>query len=220
MTTPAQRRFDVVNAALAAAASGPGESLAGSNAYELMLAKLYDDKRRLKEIQSVERKVDVKREVLPDYDNWVVGALDGGQGGQDEVLVTVMVWRMDIGDFDEALRIARYVILHDLALPDQYERNVATVLVDEISDTALAMQKEDKSFPLNWLIETHDLTDPLDMPDQARAKLHKALGYELKLSGELKQAAKHYDRALTLNDKIGVKRILTELQAEIAKSSA
>ncbi|HCP77990.1 MAG TPA: terminase, partial [Pusillimonas sp.] len=130
-TTPAQRRFETVMAAQASASAQPGQSLAGSNAYELMLAKLYDDKRRLKEIQSVARKIEVKREILPDYDNWVAGALEQGQGAQDEVLVTVMVWRMDIGDFEEALRIAEYVVKHDLVLPDQYERNVQTVIVDE-----------------------------------------------------------------------------------------
>ncbi len=220
VTTPAQRRFETVMAAQASAAAEPGQSLAGSNAYELMLAKLYDDKRRLKEIQSVERKIEVKREILPDYDNWVAGSLEEGQGAQDEVLVTVMVWRMDVGDFDEALRIASYVVKHDLVLPDQYERNVQTVIVDEISDAALAAQKEGQSFPYNLLWETLSLTDKLDMPDQARAKLHKAVGYELRLANKPTESVEHYERALKLNENIGVKVIIKELKAEIAKGTA
>lgn len=220
MSTPAQRRFERATAAQASADAAPGQSMAGSNAYELMLAKLYDDKRRLKDIQSIERKIEVKREILPEYDSWVDGALEGGQGAQDEILVTVMVWRMDVGDFDEALRIAHYVVEHDLVLPDQYERNVATVVADEIADASLAVQKDGGSFPLGILQEAEALTFQLDMPDQARAKLHKALGYELRAAKQLPQAIEHYERALKLNDKIGVKRIITELEAELVKGTA
>lgn len=69
MSSPAQRRFETVTAAMAAAQSDPGESLAGNTAYELMLAKLDADRRRLKDIQSIERKIEVKREILPEYEN-------------------------------------------------------------------------------------------------------------------------------------------------------
>lgn len=219
MTSPAQRRFDQVTAAQASAAVDPGQKLAGSSAYELMLAKLYDDRRRLKDIQSIERKVEVKREVLPEYDNWVAGALDGGRGGQDDVLVTVMVWRLDTGDYDEALRIAAYVIAHDLVLPDQYERTAPTVVVDEVTDAALRDQKAGKSFPLQLLQEVQALTGKADMPDQARAKLHKALGFEYHAAGDRNQAVEHYEIALRLNERIGVKRLIDELKKEIASQA-
>lgn len=219
MTTPAQRRFDRMSAAQDSALAEPGQSLDGSGAYELMLAKLYDDKRRLKEIQSIERKIEVKREILPDYDSWVAGALEGGRGGQDEVLVTVMVWRLDTGDYDEAVRIAHYVIQHGLVMPDQYERTVPTVIVDEISDAALREQKDGKSFPLQILEEVHALTGELDMPDPARSKLHKALGQEYQSNNDLAPALEHYETALRLNEKIGVKRLIDEIKKEIASQA-
>lgn len=216
MTSPAQRRYHQVVAAQAAAAAVPGEALSGSNAYELMLAKLYDDKRRLKEIQSIERKIDVKREVLPEYDSWVSGALEGGRGGQDEVLVTVMIWRLDAGYYDEALRIANYVVKHELVMPDQYERTVPTVIVDEISDAALRDQKNGQTFSLQILDEVQRLTGDFDMPDQARSKLHKALGHEYHATGNLAQALQHYEVALRLNERIGVKRLIDDIKKEIA----
>lgn len=219
MTSPAQRRYNQVVASQAAAAAEPGETLAGSTAYELMLAKLYDDKRRLKEIQSIERKIEVKREILPEYDSWVTGALEGGRGGQDEVLVTVMVWRLDTGDYDEAVRIAHYVIQHDLVMPDQYERTVPTVIVDEIADAALRVQKDDQRFSLQILEEVQALTGELDMPDPARSKLHKALGHEYQLDNDLTQALEHYEAALRLNDRIGVKRLIDDIKKEIASQA-
>ena len=51
MKSPAQRHFERVSAAQTAAAAAPGESLAGASRYELMLAKLATDRRRLKSIQ-------------------------------------------------------------------------------------------------------------------------------------------------------------------------
>lgn len=220
MTSPAQRRYNKVVAAQESAAANPGQKLAGSNAYELMLAKLYDDRRRLSDIQSIERKIDVKHEILPEYDDWVAGALAGGRGGQDDVLVTVMVWRMDTGDFDEALKIAEYVLEHDLVLPDQYQRTVPTVIVDEVSQAALQIQKDDHSFPIYLLQKVHELTADSDMPDQARAKLHKALGYEYNASNELELALEHYEIALRLDNRIGVKRQIYGLKKQLANENA
>ncbi|EIF79593.1 Phage terminase, endonuclease subunit, partial [Burkholderia pseudomallei 354a] len=108
INTPARAHFNRVSAARAAAAVSPGATMKGATAYELMLAKLAADRRALKGIQSIERKVELKRKLLPEYTDYVAGALSGGRGAQDDVLVTVMVWRIDAGDFDGALAIAAY----------------------------------------------------------------------------------------------------------------
>src|SRR5690606_36111718 len=137
--------------------------------------------------------------------------------------VTVMVWYLDAGSFDDALRIAAYVIKYGLTLSDQYQRNVGTVLVDAVADAALAAQKAASNlaaaFPLQILQEVDTLTSGIDMPDQARVKLCKAIGYELRALGQLAEAQAQYVTALRLDEKSGVKRILTELQADIDKMS-
>ena len=43
-----------------------------------------------------------------------------------------MVWHIDAGNYAQALDIAAYAIKHKLPLPDQYDRNLGTVLIDEI----------------------------------------------------------------------------------------
>ncbi len=177
MTSPARLHQQRVLAERAAREAAPGDPVAGTVS-ELMLAQLYDHRLVLKGIQSVERKIEAKRTFLPTYDAYVDGALAGGQGGEDQVLVTIMVWHLDVGSWPRALDIADYVIQHGLALPDQYSRDAATLLIDETSTAALAgkLAGADAIVALERVAE---LTDGQDVPDQARAKLHKAIGYTL-----------------------------------------
>ncbi|NLC37305.1 MAG: hypothetical protein GX772_12880 [Alcaligenaceae bacterium] len=217
--TPAQRRVAQVRAAQAAATAEAGQQLVGS-AYELMLAKLATDKRRLHEVQSIERKIDIKREILPEYDEWVVSVLDSGRGGQDDVLTTVMIWNIDAGQYSQALDIAEYVLKHGLTLPDQYQRDVPTALVDEVSDAALAAQRQDQPMDLSLLLRLEAMTAGLDMPDQARARLHKAIGMGAKAAGDLPAAQRHLERALQLHSGAGCKRDLADVERLIKKQEA
>lgn len=190
--------------------------------YELMLAKLAEDRRRLKDVQSIERKAEVKRELLPEYSPWIEGVLKGASGRQDDVLMTVMVWRIDVGDVHGALPIARYAIEHQLVLPDQYKRTTACLIAEEAADMAL---KDLEHADIESLAEVLDITAEEDMPDEVRAKLHKAIGYAARhLAGDgtdgtsrayLEGAMSHLQRALALHDRCGVKKDIERLETVI-----
>ena len=219
MKSPAQRHYERVSAELAAASAAPGESLAGASAYELMLAKLATDRRRLKAIQSIERKIDVKRaELLPEYVDYVAGALSGGRGAQDDVLTTVMIWRVDAGDFAGALDIARYALAHRMTLPDQYDRPLATAIAEEFAQAALAAFKLGDTFDAGQLAEVMTLTESADMHDQVRAKLHKALGKALQ-DADRTAALDHLRRALQLDERAGVKQDIARLETELGDAA-
>jgi hypothetical protein len=213
MKSPAQRHFEHVTARQVSAAGGPGESLAGASRYELMLAKLATDRRRLKSLQSIERKKAVKAEVLPEYADYVAGALEGGRGAQDDVLTTVMVWRVDVGDYAGALAIAVYALQHHLTLPDQYDRTLATVIAEEFAEAALVTLKAGDKFDVDQLHQVATLTEQHDMPDQARAKLYKALG--LAMQEDPAAALPHLRRALALHDRVGVKNDIDRLEKAV-----
>ncbi|CAN7193531.1 phage terminase small subunit [Trinickia sp. LjRoot230] len=217
MASPARRHFQRVSASLAAASAAPGETLAGS-AYELMLAKLATDRRRLKSIMSIERKIEVKRvELLPEYVDYVAGALAGGRGAQDDVLTTVMIWRVDAGDYAGALDIARYAIAHRMTLPDQYDRPLATAVAEEFAEAALASFKHGETAAVgrSQLVEVSQLTESADMHDQVRAKLHKALGYAAERDGDGAGALEHLCRALELDSRAGVKQDIARLEKAV-----
>src|SRR5687768_5578830 len=97
MTSPARRHFQRATAA-ASAAVAKVDAPQTSDAYQLMKAALIEDRRRLHDIQSIERKIDAKRGMLPIYRPYIEGVLQAGTGAQDDVLMTLMVWYLDVGD--------------------------------------------------------------------------------------------------------------------------
>lgn len=115
--TLAQRTQLRKRAAAEAAAVAPLALMEGATHYEVMLAKLQQDQFRLKQVQSTQRKAVVKASMLGEYVPYVEGVLSAGQGAQDDVLVTIMIWRLDAGDFAGGLDIAAYVLEHGLKTP-------------------------------------------------------------------------------------------------------
>lgn len=221
MTSPARRHFERVSAALAAADAG--EAPMQGEAYELMQAALYEDYRLLKSTQSMERKAEIKREILPKYAEYISGVLEAGQGAQDDVLMRVMLWRIDAGDLAGAIAIAKYATKHGLTPPDQFERGTPAIIAEEVADQALKQLEEegvDTTALLVHLVDVEALTRDADMHDQIRAKLHKALGYACRATGQLNDAQHHLERALALNDRIGVKKDLERLERERKQNAA
>ncbi|MCS4260210.1 small terminase subunit [Pseudomonas protegens] len=232
MTNPCRRHFQRVTAAVAAAAvAGPALTMDGATIYELHLAKLQQDYLRLKQVQSTEGKAELKRQLLPEYEPYVEGMLAEGKGAQDQVLTTLMVWRMDAGDFKGALDIAAYVIEHQLLMPDRFERTTGTIVAEEIAEAALKAQKAGGSFDLELLLRTEQITTKEDMPDQARAKLHLAIGKALSAQvaddapadtalQPLEQAKTHLARAIELHSNCGGKKDLERVERLLKKHTA
>lgn len=229
--TLAQRTQQRKRAAAEAAEVAPALTMAGATAYEMQLAQLQQDRLRLKQVQSGEAKAELKRQLLPDYAPYVDGVLAAGRGAQDEVLTTIMVWRIDAGDYAGALAIARYVLQHNLVMPDRFERTTGTLVAEEIAEAALKAQKAGGSFDLQILGETFVLTQEQDMPDQARAKLHLAIG-RASLDGvpkegltegdvfKLEVAKANLARAIELHSACGGKKDLEGVDRLLKKHAA
>ncbi|TIH10842.1 phage terminase small subunit [Pseudomonas leptonychotis] len=226
--TLAQRTQLRIRAAKEAAATAPAANMAGANSYELQLAQLAQHRARLKQVQSNQGKAELKALLLPEYEPYVQGVLAAGNGAQDEVLTTLMLWRIDAADYPGALAIAEYVIQHNLKMPDRFERTTGTLIAEEIAEAALKAQKAGDSFPLAILEEAARITAEQDMPDQARAKLHLAIGkaYGLLVDAEtsqeldpinLKAAQVHLSRAIDLHSNCGGKKDLERVDRLLKK---
>ncbi len=218
MLSPA-RHHRQRSSALAAhnAAKARFAPLSEAKPYELMRAKLDADMRRLKLIQSREKKIDLKRQMLPEYDSWVDGALQADSGEQDDILVNVMVWRIDTGDFYGALKIAEYALRHNLKLPTRYNRTLPCLIAEEFADAAKKALDEKRVPELAALAEADRLTQGRDMPDEVRAKVQKTMGLTLEQDDKPEQALICLRRALALNQNVGVKKDIERLERVIKK---
>ncbi len=218
MSSPCRQHKQRTIAAQVGAAD-PVIDVKAANQYELMLMQLAEHRRRLKQIQSIERKIEVKRQLLPEYAPYVQGVLQGNSGRQDDVLMTILVWYIDAGEIGEALPIAEYALQHELQTPDRYERSTACLVAEEIADTALKLMDTDSAVSADLICQAISITEEHDMFDQVRARLLKAYGLSLNKSGNAAAAVEPLKRALELDEKSGVKKIIEQTEREIKKNS-
>lgn len=214
-------------------ASGEVRSGPAATEYELMRARLGVDLRRLKEIQSIEKKIELKRELLPAYSDWILGVLMANTGAQDDILVQIMIWHLDCGNFDVALKLAIYVLHYKLELPERFDRTAGTLIAEEIAEAALKAFAAGSEFDAAILDQVELLTEDHDMPDQVRAKLFKARAIHAdRAATALDPAADGpagqrqagfanaldlYRRAYALDTGIGVKKDMDRMERELKK---
>nr|DAU39377.1 MAG TPA: small terminase subunit [Caudoviricetes sp.] len=212
---PTKRHFLEVSAAIANAAET--EDLSDFTEYEKMCRILARHRKDLKNIQSTERKATFKKQILPDYLPWITGALSAGTGKQDNVLMTCCVWAIDCGEYHLALQIADYAVFHDLRLPEPFTRTLGTLLAEEFADQAKTAQAANQPFEVSYLEQVQRITAEYDMPDESRARLLRELGLLL-VEKNPEQALQYLERALGLDQKVGVKGDIKKLRKKLSKA--
>lgn len=225
----------VASAVTPAAASGdlPAGGAARDPAAAQMRMRHTLDLRRLKEIKSVRAKIEAKREMLPEYAAWVEGWLkaleENGVAAPDEIVSTVMVWKIDTGDYAGALELADPLIDQGIALPARYARDTATLVVEEIAEAALTALTKGETFDLSILQQTEWLTQNADMHDEVKAKLFKAIGLEFVRRADLEadpnekmvlqtNARQALVKARDLHERVGVKKDIDKLDRALRAS--
>ncbi|MFZ3482237.1 phage terminase small subunit [Sphingomonas sp. 3-13AW] len=211
----------------------PSVDRAASTAAAQIAMRLAHDLRRLKQIKAISLKIAAKREMLPEYTAWVEGLLSGaaqaGAGASGDVLPTIMVWMIDVGDFTGAMPLIEHVLHHNLPMPQRYERDAATLIAEEIADAAIKAQAAGEPFDLAILEQIEALVDGIDMHDQVRAKLLKAIGFELDRTARFAAEAGADAEALSLlcrslialkqaqglHDRVGVKSTIRSIEKAI-----
>lgn len=220
---------DAAEAAMVGQAVAMPETGEVASEYRALYAVMQDNLRSLSDIQSIEGRNPVKMEMAETFRAWVDGALAAGAEGtaaQDEIVAQMMIWAIDYRDFDRALDIGEHVLRYGITLPERYLRTPACLLAEEIATAVLA---EPQLATLQQIVRLADLTSGFDMPDQARAKLFKAVGRAFAKAADdfdpeadtaaaggkpalINAALEALRRALQLNKSIGVKKDIERLE--------
>ncbi|XXD10046.1 phage terminase small subunit [Klebsiella sp. R445] len=223
MLTPAQKHFQKV---MAERRGGSDQRDAETRtAHEQILFRLRMHKSSLSQIQSRQAKAAVKASILPEFQGWIDGTIEGDSGRVDPVISTLMVWAADCFDYALALRIGRYVVKHGLSMPeDNYRRSAATVLAEEICNPILNLATTDAEADLSGYITMLDelagIVGASDMPDEVRAKLCKVQAFCRRATEDAEtkgEALKLFREAMSLNPGAGVKREIASLVIALKK---
>lgn len=223
MLTPAQKHFQKV---MAERRGGSDQRDAETcTAHEQILFRLRMHKSSLSQIQSRQAKAAVKASILPEFQGWIDGTIEGDSGRADPVISTLMVWAADCFDYALALRIGRYVVKHGLSMPeDNYRRSAATVLAEEICNPILNLATTDAEADLSGYITMLDelagIVGASDMPDEVRAKLCKVQAFCRRATEDAEtkgEALKLFREAMSLNPGAGVKREIASLVNALKK---
>jgi len=219
-----------VGLAPAMPADGPAAS-----EYQTLLIQLHEDLRRLHDIQSRDAKVALKAELIGKYLPWVEGALaaaaQGETAAQDDIVVTLFIWALDVREWSLAVRIAGHVVAHSLQLPERFHRTPGGLLVSEIADAAI---NEPGSVPHDVLLTEIGQGGAWDMKDETRARWHRAIGESWARKAEdfdpnaesapaggkamlVNAALDALREAVRLHASVGVKKLVEQLEREAKK---
>lgn len=214
-------------AAQAQAVTDHGQTV--GTAYELQLAQLHQHRLHLKSIQSVEKKSEAKRAMLPEYDAYISGVLEARPGLQDDVIASVLIWHIDAGNYARGLELAAYAMESGIKPPDHYNRDLPTIVQDEVAE-AILTGKVVGADAVQIAAQAMALTEGADTPDQAKSKLHKAAGWAIlgKTSSsdvdmktrtleDCREAMPLLKRAMELDPRAGVKKDIERLERRLAK---
>lgn len=212
--SPDPRQKQNVAADLAATAAqaiqAGAEALAGVPNVEL---RMFNHLNILSGLKSVQERIEKKAEWLPEYYGYIDGCLAVSPSAQNTTLVYLMIWACDANDFELAVRIAEYVVLNDMVMPDDYTRSTAEFITEQCAEVFI--NDDDLAIANASLIERIiSLGDGEQMVDQVRAKIYRALGDALNQAQPM-EAVSAYKNALRYNPKAGCKKDLEQLEKRL-----
>jgi hypothetical protein len=179
--------------------------------------RLFNHLNQLKDNKSVQDKIELKKQWLPEYYGYIDGCLAISPSAQNTSLVTLMIWAVDAGQYELAVRIAEYALLNDMVMPEGHSRGIAEFVTEQCAsdfndDIDLAIENAEV---IQRII---DLGVGEQMVDQVRAKIFRSLGDALNEAQPV-EALNAYKNALRLNSKVGCKKEVTALEKLLNKQS-
>ncbi|WP_032882875.1 phage terminase small subunit [Acinetobacter sp. 1000160] len=190
----------------------PAELLNQGNQPNIEL-RMFNHLNTLAGVKSIQEKIAKKAEWLPEYAGFIDGCLAVSPAPQNTTLVHLMIWACDVNDFELAVKIAEYVVLNDMVMPEGYSRSTAEFVTEQCAEVFI--DDEDLAIANASIIQRIiSLGDGEPMVDEVRAKIYRALGDALN-QAQPNEAVTAYKNALRYNPKAGCKKTLEQLEKRL-----
>ncbi len=169
-------------------ASGADQSASMDiNLFEQLQAAMQTDVARIKGVNKLSDKQEIKRHLLPNYLPFVENYVTEEHDYPCDIAVQVMVWLFDIDDIEKALAIGTYLVRTGTnQLPIKFSRDLPTFIIDETYEWAkIQLQAEQTASPY-----LDDLISTIEQDEWDKSwKLHPLL-----ISKAYAMLAKHKER--------------------------
>lgn len=219
MLTPAQRHRQ---SALAAQSVPTVKSSTNAS----LLMQLVEDRRALSAKQSIAAKIELKRELLPNYIGFIDGlnGKDTGLAEQDALLLSeLFVWLVDCFELPRVITLFDYMQRFSISTPERHSRDLATFTAEELSaqmNTRLKTGYEFRPEEVEDLRTIQASISGYDMPDQVNSAFCKSFGMVLAAQSNYADAIDNLKKADALDTSAGVKNDLKRLTKLLEKQQA
>lgn len=207
MISPAQRHKQAILAKQAVVET----ATVGASAYELLLEMLGQHKRALKAHKSFASKNTLKAQLMVEWHDYIDELTISGNGSPNAICGQLMVWAIDVCDYQRATTLARYMLANNINMPEQFERDTEDVFAEEMAAAYLC--KDEPTITLDELLVVETLVGDFELYDEVRAKLYRAIGEAYAKAGDAK-AIDYLEQAIGLNPQVGCKPLLNKLKKD------
>ena len=169
--------------------------------FQLLLASLETDLKRLSQHPKGEPRNDIKRaELLPRYMPYVTEYLESGEAFNNPVLVNVVIWLFDTGQIDQAIKLGFQAAGQKQAMPERFNRGIHTFIADAVLEWSTLQKARGYAVePYFSRVFQRLLDDEWPVPDVVKSKYHKQAGDLALETGQLQQALVLFVRATELD---------------------
>lgn len=182
-------------------------SAANNQNYRAWNHKLKADLSRLDRIPSKMERNEAKRLSVPEYDEYIQQFLVSGKTGKNnDVFAWVLVWCVDAGLLDQAMKMLAVALANGLTQPRLFtSRKLPEIVVEDIS--VMVINHQTPEMFKDYLLQLENLTKETSFPDYIRAKLYRALGQAV-IKQSAPDAAQWFEKSVEYNPKGGAKAML------------
>ena len=180
------------------------------NQFDQLKAVMETDIARIKTVKNIADKQRIKADCLPNYLPFVEQYINDEHDYPNSVAVQVMVWLLDIGDIEQAMRVASYLIKQgNKHLPANFKCDIPTLLCREMYEWADAQLKANNSAEpyLGELLNMVKTSD-WDLPIAVKSQTYVMAAKHAFAQKDFKHCLALCIEAETVNpDKAGVKTL-------------
>ena len=151
--------------------------------------------------KSLEEKAELKKNMIPLYEDFLNDYIESGENYPNEVLTRLMIWCLDTCNFESALYLAIYAVHQNQDMPKGFKRDVASFVSELICEWAEKQHADELSAsPYFEQVVALIVSGDWDVTHFViLTKIYKLSGMIAQADGEFETAKVFYEMVMEVN---------------------